>query len=41
MKMTALQCKTHWGGIKRDITKFCEHIPKLEVPIVVDNLMTW
>jgi hypothetical protein len=41
MKMIALQCKTHWGGIKRDITKFCEHIPKLEVPIVVDNLMTW
>jgi hypothetical protein len=23
MKRTALQCKTHWGGIKRDIAKFC------------------
>ncbi|XP_039840744.1 glutathione S-transferase T3-like [Panicum virgatum] len=22
-KRTALQCKTHWGGLKRDISKFC------------------
>ncbi|KAL6896815.1 hypothetical protein ACP4OV_007387 [Aristida adscensionis] len=22
-KRTVMQCKTHWGGIKRDVTKFC------------------
>jgi hypothetical protein len=39
MKRTALQCKR--VVLREILQSFVEHIPKLEVPIVVDNRMTW